>query len=429
MNYKKHGRRLCFYVLTILLLIALSEVICYLAFDLVFGRAYSLSAIQRRRAGLLAQSTREKDLHVPGTVLHPYAGYVYNPDQNSQAFIDFHKYPVSAYGLIDDSTPDRTVPPGEYVIAITGGSVAFWFSVHGWPHLQGELQAHPFFANKQIRLLRLALPGYKQPQQFMLLAYLLALGMHVDMVINLDGFNEVALPPNNNMTHGVALHYPRNWHFLASQVPDTAGKLQIAEIARAKVRRGKLAGCANLFPLRYSVTCNLFWLWLDRWLESGITEKEAQLKPQAGPGRFHTCGPVREYADKQALYTECVNIWYLASVQMAKLCRANGIAYCHFLQPNQYVKGSKPMGAEEKARALNANSPYREPVERGYPLLRDKGKELVQQNVPFADLCMVFHDISEAVYQDDCCHFNAFGNAVLAQAVADYIISSQATGP
>ena len=38
----------------------------------------------------------------------------------------------------------------------------------------------------------LALFGYKQPQQLTTLAYLMSIGGQFDLVLNIDGFNEVA---------------------------------------------------------------------------------------------------------------------------------------------------------------------------------------------------------------------------------------------
>jgi len=35
--------------------------------------------------------------------------------------------------------------------------------------------------------------GYKQPQQLLVLSYFLSIGQPFDMVMNIDGFNEVAL--------------------------------------------------------------------------------------------------------------------------------------------------------------------------------------------------------------------------------------------
>lgn len=54
---------------------------------------------------------------------------------------------------------------------------------------------------------------------------------------------------------------------------------------------------------------------------------------------------------------------------MHRLSQANGILYLHFLQPNQYVEDSKPMGPDERRVAYREDMRYRAGAVRGYPLL------------------------------------------------------------
>ena len=102
---------------------------------------------------------------------------------------------------------------------------------------------------------------------------------------------------------------------------------------------------------------------------------------------------------------------------MARLCESNGIPYFHFLQPNQYVPGAKPMGAEERRIAVREDSPMRLPIERGYARLREAGAALAAEGVAFTDLSEVFRSVHERVYLDDCCHLDALGNRLLGAAV------------
>ena len=45
--------------------------------------------------------------------------------------------------------------------------------------------------------------GWKQPQQLLALSWILALGGELDVLINVDGFNEVALDGVENAERGV----------------------------------------------------------------------------------------------------------------------------------------------------------------------------------------------------------------------------------
>jgi hypothetical protein len=61
--------------------------------------------------------------------------------------------------------------------------------------------------------------GWKQPQQPLALSYFLSLGAKYDVVMNLDGFNELALPFLNNLRAGVYPFFPRLWNLSGSSPP------------------------------------------------------------------------------------------------------------------------------------------------------------------------------------------------------------------
>ena len=107
---------------------------------------------------------------------------------------------------------------------------------------------------------------------------------------------------------------------------------------------------------------------------------------------------------------------------MNRLCAANGIRYFHFLQPNQYVPGSKTIGKEEKKQAFLDRHPYKKGVEGGYPYLIKAGKELVNEGVNFHDLTMIFADKFEPIYIDNCCHYYQKGNEILGTVIGQAII-------
>ncbi len=125
--------------------------------------------------------------------------------------------------------------------------------------------------------------------------------------------------------------------------------------------------------------------------------------------------------ERNQVYRDLAQIWVESSRQMANLSRANDIHYYHFLQPNQYLAGSKPMGPEEKKIALQPLHQYRIPATDGYPFLREAGEELNQQNVPYFDLTQVFADNPEILYIDDCCHLNQQGYDLIVDSIVDVI--------
>ena len=133
--------------------------------------------------------------------------------------------------------------------------------------------------------------------------------------------------------------------------------------------------------------------------------------------RYVSHGPRFEYSSAEALYGHLARVWSRSSLQMAAVCRGLGIEYLHFLQPNQYVKGSKPVGAEELEAAIHEEHPYREGVEKGYSFLVKEGNWLREHGVNFHDLTMMFADNNEVLYQDTCCHVNTRGYDLVIQRI------------
>lgn len=357
-------------------------------------------------------------------VIHPYLGYVYNPEENRDSFTAFHRLPISDSGFVDDKSPVQVSSPDRLIVGVFGGSFAQGFSVSsGLEALWDELKEVPEYAHRQLMVVRVGLGGYKQPQQLMALNYLLALGAHFDLVINLDGFNEVALPPSENLPKGVFPFYPRAWFSLTDEMSDPGFTERVAH--KRHLQRQRQAGVQWLTqtPLRHSVTATLFWRWRDQRFAQAIAKEDvALLRYPISGARYVTRGPSRSYATPDDLYKDLVAMWKNSALLMQQLCEANGIRYVHFLQPNQYVPGSKRMGAEER-RVAYQDLPYRELVERGYPYLKSAGEGLVEKGVSFHDLTMIFQDHEEPLYSDTCCHVNEAGYQILGRTMGQMVRS------
>jgi hypothetical protein len=105
----------------------------------------------------------------------------------------------------------------------------------------------------------------------------------------------------------------------------------------------------------------------------------------------------------------------------------NRFEYFHFLQPNPHVPGAKSLTAEER-RELVDGALYRPIVEAAYPMLAHAGGALSRAGVRFTDLTGMFVDTTETVYRDGCCHLNARGNEMLADAIAAAILAAAERG-
>jgi len=430
-------RLLAVAVLALTLLVAL-EAASFVALGLLLGRVPSLGEIRRERArqvpaapagdatdaeaapaaadaGELAAGLR----HGGYEVIQPYLGFTWNPaaDLTHDRFLS--KLRVGPQGFLMNPTGDWSAP-GEgppLEVGVFGGSVAGILVLAGSRPLIRNLRAEPSLAHRAIEIRSRALPGYKQPQQLATLTWLLTLGEKLDAVVNLDGFNEVALPVAENLPRGVHPLYPRRWDQRTSGLADLDAQLAAGEVAYLRLRRGEVAADFSRPLLGWSPTWNLLWLRRDRRLAAAEAAAVARAQAPHAGADFLPHGPA--FADGGNPYPQLAAAWARASLQMHQLCAARGIPYHHFLQPNQYVPGSKPLTLEERTRFTRDDHPYRQAVLDGYPELRKAGEELRRSGVAFHDLTGLFADEERTVYGDDCCHFNAYGNRRLAAAVAE----------
>jgi hypothetical protein len=347
--------------------------------------------------------------------LHPYLGFVLDPAINSDKITLLNRSPISEHGLLDHGSPVRKKAADRVLVGVFGASYAYHMSIDGAAELTRSLESSPALAGRRVEFVRIALGGYKQPQQLLALSYFLSLGAEFDIVINLDGFNEVVLPPTDNLIKGTFPFYPRNWYLRVQDLADTELRLAIGEVAVLKRQRKNWA--SRFLSVRHSLIAGSFWRFWDVKLQLRIAERQMALQtylPHAGD--FVATGPSVKYATPDTMYDELVTVWLRSSVLMSRLCAANGIRYYHFLQPNQYLPGSKPMSHEERRVSL-ADHLFRRHAEAGYPRLRKAGAEMGREGVRYRDLTMIFADVDDQLYIDTCCHVNARGSEITARAI------------
>ena len=255
---------------------------------------------------------------------------------------------------------------------------------------------------------------------------MLSLEAEFDILINIDGFNEVALPIAENVPNNVAPIFPRSWHVKIARIQNPNVTKLIGHTVHLKIEQQQRARFFSRFPLRYSLVAILVWKnGHDATSEEIVADYERLNRLVRDDISHGAAGPEFEFADRAQLNRHCVLLWSRSSVLLNQLCEANGIAYYHFLQPNQYVPDAKPMSYTEKTIALNPENPYRRPALDCYPLLIAEGKNLSAQGVRFNDLTDVFADHPESLYVDDCCHFSKQGDSILAKRIASVIREDQ----
>ena len=346
-------------------------------------------------------------------ILHPYLGFTWSQESGA-----------NRYGFAGPE-PVLKRSKDSAIVVITGGSVAFSFYYWGQKSFIKKLKRIPAFSNKKIKLLCLAVPGYKQPQQLLALNYFLSMGAEFDLILNLDGFNEAVLPYSENYQNEIALIYPRGWGYYGRQIDGEAAFL-ILKIKNLKALRETYRRFFSCPPFRWSPFSLVLWNGLDHRAEIGMRSSQACLEKPLSDSKAPSpqiSGPAVLFKGKEDLWKEEVKVWAESSWQMAKISEANQMKYIHFLQPNQHFSGSKILSAEE-ARMMkeNENLLAAEAVRQVYPLMIETGNHLLKsEGVRFHDLSGIFKNEPETVYTDDCCHFNFKGNEGLADAIADAV--------
>ena len=94
-----------------------------------------------------------------------------------------------------------------------------------------------------------------------------------------------------------------------------------------------------------------------------------------------------------------------------------------FLQPNQYIKGSKEFSELEKATVLDT-------VQFGHVAkymrrFKDELPGMKKAGVKVHDLAAIFKQTKDTVYIDKCCHLNDRGNEIMAQAIVSAIVNDR----
>jgi len=350
---------------------------------------------------------------ITNKVIHPYLGYVFDAGGEN----------VNRFGFpgIDPLEPRS---PDEIRVAISGGSVALQVFGEGGETLKASLA--PAFPGKQIELVGLTLGGYKQPQQLMALAWMLSLGAHFDVVVNLDGFNEVVLPYAENDPLGIHPAYPRSWHLYQSGALDVAWTAYVAEtrgLLEEQNRWRSLLGTGLVSRSAFALQA------LDRVdsrIAQQIADRDAAFRDTLNENElgFQATGPFVPYANEAALLAASVEIWKTSSLQMHALAEASGARYFHFLQPNQWVPNAKPFsGIERSQLRVKGSFAPRDVVPRAYPKLQRAGIQLRVQGIAFRSLARVFQRERRTVYRDTCCHFNQLGIDAIAQSIGETIAS------
>ena len=379
-------------LLTLLVLEGMARIAYLAAFDDWYGGGVGPGGI-----GPAAAAPTSPELFEPWLIRHPFYGLTHqSPD-----------HPLNAM-------PPQQRQDDVVVVGLLGGSVAEGVR----PYLENALRRYTVDNNlpRQPVVLGLTLGGLKQPQQTTIVIYNLLLGGEFDLVVNLDGFNELTNSAGRNPRNGIFPFFPLWWD---KRVGLTTEEILLSgHIGVLRQEQAQLTAERETSWLRWTAFFGIINRYRLEQAETEILQLNHELAAVESDYSLEKHGPRNWMESEEELLQEAARVWFRGSVTLSRLAAMGRAEYYHFLQPSQYVADSKPLSAEELENAYNPEGINGYFAANGYPYLTRFNPELAKQGVNYFDLTGIFADRPETLYIDECCHLNEQGNELLAAAMA-----------
>lgn len=451
MKFRSSGiKKIFFYSVIFLVNYLLFELVAYGFYRLKFGE-YDAQDMQATRARTIANieqgpvftgdnADKDKQDIIQKEVIHPYFGYTIDGKERIKGCEGDNVQKCYRRIKMPTDTPFPKRSDDKLIVAVLGGSVAV-----GTTHQKGSKYSYaallaklPEYKGREVIVYALNAGGLRQPQQAMMLNYFYLMGAEFDLIISLDGFNDVVVPAYDYRSSGAHPSYPKSWANRVSQTlsPDLVDLLAQKQNLEAS-HKARATLMSNSW-LKNSPICNLLWQishvnYSNK--HSSINESIFTLgKPNGKNNDFHyeALGPDYNFTTWEDLHQYSVDMWARSSLLISKLATVNNAKYLHFLQPNQYIEGSKPLMSEaEKKVALLADVGYGNLYKQIYPRIQKKAPWLKDQGIEYHDLSYLYKDVSAPLYIDNCCHVNSAGSHMMIKKIVDTIhqsnLSSAAT--
>lgn len=396
----------------LLLVACVVEGMARLTYRLMYGECYSVG---EHRLSARTWATPDLALTPPEKHRPRASPWVKQPRR-------LHPFYGFIGGGMQTSSPSIARGPA-LTIALLGGSVA----LESAPHLRKALSREllNFGTDVVPNVVNLTGWGYRQPQQLIVMADVLVQGGQFDAIVVLDGYNE-AEGPATAVEAGRHPFTPVFWPSLVKLTPDQQA------IVRRIIALRTAQGALVRSYLHHSAVFGLAVRFLFDRYQRRIVLLHHELAAASGSRSLQTHGPYvansrylarhigrsREYLPERYGPVS----WYRGSILLAALAAKHDALYLHFLQPNQYVEGSKPLSEDELSYYFPSTF-VAGSVRHFYPLLVRYGEELQEQGIKFFDLSQMFVDHPETLYWDRCCHLNERGYRLMAAAMARRIVA------
>lgn len=312
-------------------------------------------------------------------------------------------------------------------VLLLGGSFAAQLG-NAWGQRMDELLGgSPSVGGRPIELWNFSVAAQKQPSHLHRLTGLLALGWKPDLVVCVDGYNELAISSENAIA-GIHPVYPSAtfWNGMAraGDVDRKAIDLLLdVRTAQQRVSARARAGL-SLGVWRSALLSRAWSAWLSgpqadyraartRYAEwTGTERSQVAVRGPLPPGP-------RGAVELGAGVAEGVAAWVDGARNLRAICDDHGIALVHALQPGLDDEGSKP-ASDEETRTNRLQAPWRASIRLGYPRLRAGVAELAARGVVVHDGSRLYAERTETLYVDGC-HVNERGYVLYGEWLSTFV--------
>lgn len=318
-----------------------------------------------------------------------------------------------------------------YDVVLFGGSFAAQLGNHQGRRLCDGIAALPEVGSKPVKFWHFSVAAQKQPSHLHRLTALLAEGWKPDLVVLVDGYNEIAVS-SENARLGSDPVYPSIaiWGAIARSGDVDVEALDILVEMRqaqrklsARARSGLALGVwrSALFSRAWSAAMSFANAEhadaRQRYMQRVTSERSlvSMRGPGAGVGDRR---PRAEDAPPPGV-AEGLAAWAEGARFMRLVCERRGITLVHAIQPGLDDEGSK-VPTDEELRTNSLGASWRAAVRAGYPILREHVAELAREGVPVHDGSRIFADSQETLYVDGC-HLNERGYALYGAQVGAWV--------
>lgn len=327
---------------------------------------------------------QQKFLKKYGNKVHPFYGQVAGKAAGFESDISVEKN----FSAVSKMPLD---PDAQIKVLVLGGSVAAHLSRKPLSNVPDNLLAgrlNSTFRTDRFVVYNAAFGGGKQPQQYFKLLYLDFLGFRPDVIINLDGFNEIALPLVENYEHRLNAIYPRSFD----------------ELVFSSAYDGSCFNTNNFllsFNSRLPAVEAFKWAFIKYCHEASVQGSSDNV---LNNDLFNK--------EKDKYLKSAVAVWENGSNKISDFAVRNSITYLHFIQPNQHLEGSKPL-TDFEGQISSKYLPYKGAIKKHY-------RKLVLKNLDTEfkfDYRYLFVDELKEIYSDDCCHLNMLGMEMMVETM------------